>query len=64
MFYKKILKFNRPVMNTRGEFYVDTVILLIISVVVGGLLMAGLYELFNGQLLPLIAQRIGNTTGV
>ncbi len=47
-----------PLLNKRGEGYVDTAVKLIIAVVVGGLLLTGLYQLFNNVLLPGMADRI------
>ncbi|MEK5418516.1 DUF6133 family protein [Paenibacillus sp. FSL L8-0708] len=44
--------------NQRGEGYVDTGIKILIAVVIGALLLAGLYLLFNGTILPTLTQRI------
>lgn len=44
--------------NKRGEFYVDKVIGMIIAVVIGGLLLAGLYTLFNNTVLPGLTDKI------
>ncbi|MGV2881759.1 DUF6133 family protein [Paenibacillus taichungensis] len=44
--------------NRRGEGYVDTGIKILIAVVIGALLLAGLYLLFNGTILPTLTQRI------
>ena len=44
--------------NKRGEFYVDKVIGMIIAVVLGGLLLAGLYALFNNTVLPGLTEKI------
>lgn len=41
-----------------GEGYVDTGVKIIISVVIGGLLLAGLYTLFNSTILPTIGTKI------
>lgn len=61
---KKILrKINAALHTKRGEGYVDTAILIIISVVIGGLLLAGLYLLFNNVLLPGLAERIQDMFG-
>lgn len=46
------------VCNQCGEFYVDKVIGMIIAVVIGGLLLAGLYALFNNTVLPGLADKI------
>ena len=39
-------------LDTTGEGYVDTAIKIIIAVVIGGLLMAGLVLLFNNVIMP------------
>jgi len=44
--------------NRFGEFYVDKVIGMIIAVVLGGLLLAGLCALFNNTVLPGLAAKI------
>ena len=44
--------------NKRGEFYVDKVIGMIIAVVLGGLLLAGLYALLNNTVLPGLTDKI------
>ena len=44
--------------NKRGDGYVDTAVKLIISVVIGALLLGGLFSLFNGVVLPGLVDRI------
>ncbi len=41
-----------------GEGFVDTALKILISVVVGALLLAGLYMLFNDTILPTLTERI------
>lgn len=41
-----------------GEGFVDTALKILISVVVGALLLAGLYTLFKDTILPTLTQRI------
>ena len=41
-----------------GEGFVDTALKILISVVVGALLLAGLYLLFEDTILPTLTQRI------
>ena len=36
----------------RGEGYIDTAVKMIIAVVIGALLLGGLYALFNGVIIP------------
>lgn len=43
-----------------GEGFVDTALKILISVVVGALLLAGLYTLFNDTILPTLTQKIIN----
>lgn len=44
--------------DKRGEGYIDTAIVILISVVLGALLLAGLYALFNDTVLPTLTRRI------
>ena len=41
-----------------GEGFVDTALKILISVVIGALLLAGLYALFNNTVLPTLVQRV------
>lgn len=44
--------------NNSGEGFVDTAVKILISVVIGGLLLAGLYLLFKDTVLPTLTQKI------
>ncbi|MBQ7152679.1 MAG: hypothetical protein IJR83_01920 [Clostridia bacterium] len=44
--------------GTKGEGYVDTAVKIIIGVVIGGLLLAGLYALFNTTIIPTMTSKI------
>lgn len=44
--------------DKRGEGFVDTAVKILISVVIGALLLAGLYALFNDSILPELQNRI------
>ena len=44
--------------NKRGDGYIDVAVKMIIAVVVGALLLGGLYYLFNNIVLPGLAERI------
>ena len=46
--------------NKRGEGYIDTAVKIIIGVVIGGVLLAGLYTLFNTTVIPNLQTEIGN----
>ena len=41
-----------------GEGYIDTALKIIIGVVIGGVLLAGLYTLFNVTILPTLTSKI------
>ena len=50
---------TRPVLSgSRGDGYIDTAIKILIAVVLGALLLAGLYALFGETVLPTLVQRI------
>ena len=58
-------KLNRAMLRTRvvvsgtaGEGYVDTGVKIIIGVVIGGVILAGLYALFNTTIIPTLTTKI------
>ena len=48
--------------DTKGENYVDTAVKILIAVVLGALLLAGLYALFGDVVMPTLTQRIQDMT--
>lgn len=60
--YVKGLQVKEKIKDTltsqRGEGFVDTALKILISVVVGALLLAGLYMLFKDTILPTLTDRI------
>ena len=42
-----------------AEGYIDTAVKIIIGVVIGGVLLAGLYTLFNTTVIPTLTTKIG-----
>ena len=44
--------------NTRGEGYVDSGVKILIAVVIGALLLSGLYALFNSTIMPTVTNKI------
>ena len=59
-------KFNRAVIsakvaieNQQAEGYIDTGVKIIIGVVIGGVILAGLYTLFNSTVIPTLSTKIG-----
>ena len=46
------------VANVKAEGYVDSGVKILIAVVIGALLLAGLYALFNSTIMPTVTQKI------
>ena len=44
--------------NTRAEGYVDSGVKILIAVVIGALLLSGLYALFNTTIMPTVTTKI------
>ncbi len=44
--------------NRKAEGYVDSGVKILIAVVIGALLLAGLYTLFNGTIMPTVTNKI------
>lgn len=44
--------------DKRGENYVDTAVKILIAIVIGALLLAGLYALFGDVVMPTLTRRI------
>ena len=44
--------------NNTAEGYVDTGVKIIIGVVIGGVILAGLYTLFNSTVIPTLTTKI------
>ena len=58
---KKYFTIVKTVLECKcGEGYIDTAVKMIIAVVIGTLLLGGMYYLFNGIILPGLAERIQN----
>ena len=49
---------RRALSGNSGEGYIDTAIKILIAVVLGALLLAGLYALFGDVVMPTLKQRI------
>ncbi len=55
----KALTFHQRAMSgCAGEGYIDTAVKILIAVVLGALLLAGLYALFNDTVMPTVKKRI------
>ena len=44
--------------NKKAEGYIDTGVKIIIGVVIGGVILAGLYTLFNSTIIPTLSEKI------
>ena len=55
---EKVTAIKRAVSNNRGEGYIDTAVKILIAVVLGALLLAGLYMLFGDVVMPTLNERI------
>lgn len=56
--FKQFIKAQAAMRNNRGEGYIDTAVKILIAVVLGALLLAGLYALFGDVVMPTLTQRI------
>ena len=54
----KLLKVQSLLRSREAEGFVDSAIKILIAVVIGALLLAGLYALFGKTILPTLTQRI------
>ena len=57
-FNKAVISAKSAVESTTGEGYIDTGVKIIIGVVIGGVILAGLYALFNTTILPSLEGKI------
>ncbi|HEX2925314.1 MAG TPA: DUF6133 family protein [Ruminiclostridium sp.] len=55
---KTIMKLRTVLQSQSGEGFVDTAIKILMAVVIGALILAGLYTLFGSTILPTLTQRI------
>ena len=54
----KMLTAKAVLTDRRGEGFVDTAIKILMAVVIGALVLAGLYALFGDTVLPTLTRRI------
>ena len=55
---KKVLQAKLALESRSGEGFVDTAIKILMAVVIGALVLAGLYALFGDVVLPTLTRRI------
>ena len=53
-----IISARTAIESTSGEGYIDTGVKIIIGVVIGGVILAGLYLLFNSTIMPTLSSKI------
>lgn len=53
-----VIRTKTAVENKRAEGYVDSGVKILIAVVIGALLLGGLYLLFNSTIMPTVTQKI------
>ena len=53
-----VVRTQTAIANTRGEGYVDSGVKILIAVVIGALLLTGLYALFNTTIMPTVTTKI------
>lgn len=49
---------KNAIVAKRGKGYIDTALKIIISVVIGGVILAALYTLFNSTVMPTLTEKI------
>ena len=53
-----VTRTQTAIANTRAEGYVDSGVKILIAVVIGALLLTGLYALFNTTIMPTVTSKI------
>ena len=53
-----LLNLKAAVENKEAEGYVDSGVKILIAVVIGALLLAGLYALFNTTIMPTVTRKV------
>jgi len=65
-FQSAVVAVQSTIANKKAEGYVDSGVKILIAVVIGALLLAGLYALFNTNIIPTLTTKINalfNYTG-
>ena len=57
-FNSAVVSAKTAIESTTGEGYIDTGVKIIIGVVIGGVILAGLYALFNTTVIPTLTTKI------
>ena len=57
-FQSAVVAVQSTIANKKAEGYVDSGVKILIAVVIGALLLAGLYALFNTNIIPTLSTKI------
>ena len=57
-FNSAVISAKTAIESTSGEGYIDTGVKIIIGVVIGGVILAGIYALFNTTIIPTLTSKI------
>jgi len=57
-FNSAVISVNTAIASRKAEGYVDSGVKILIAVVIGALLLAGLYALFNSTIMPTVTSKI------
>ena len=55
-----VISAKTAIASKKAEGYVDSGVKILIAVVIGALLLAGLYALFNSTIMPTVSTKIQN----
>ncbi len=53
-----VITAKTAIMSRKAEGYVDSGVKILIAVVIGALLLAGLYALFNSTIMPTVTSKV------
>ena len=53
-----VISVKTAIASKKAEGYVDSGVKILIAVVIGALLLAGLYALFNSTIMPTVTQKV------
>ena len=53
-----VISAKSAIASKKAEGYVDSGVKILIAVVIGALLLAGLYALFNSTIMPTVTQKV------
>ena len=62
-FVRTAVKAKAVVANVKAEGYVDSGVKILIAVVIGALLLGGLYTLFNTTIMPTVTTKVTELFG-